>query len=168
MAKTKLRLFLLFSLSLRAFPQTETYFAKGAQEFGLSNVGIGHSSSQGLIVSANARYQYYVLNRFSLGGAAFYNNFNDREWIGAGPVASYILFTYRRWFSRFDQQVTAAKFTDFPDDPATLYGTSSIGLNYLPEMSRFFIGGGYSHTYALNHGRIITPNAFQLFAGWFF
>lgn len=153
-------------LSFTAHAQTSDLFQKGSHELGLANLGIGYSSAGGLSFSANVRYQYFILNRLSVGGAAFYNNFNDREWMGLGPVASYILFTYHSWFARFDQQVTAAKFNGFNDPPATLYGTSGISINYLPQSSNFFIGAGYARSYALNDGRVIWPNSFQVFAGW--
>lgn len=141
-------------------------FEKGTQEFGLSNLGIGYSSSGGMMVSANSRYQYFLLNRFSAGGSIFYNNFNDHEWMGLGPVVSYIFFTTPSWFGRIDQQLTVAKFNGFSDKMSSFYGSSGVSINYLPPMTNFFIGGGYVNTYALNDGRVMRPNAFQIFAGW--
>lgn len=160
-----LLLILLFSPS-QGWSQTSGYFRSGTQELGLANLGVGYSDPGGLSFSANVRYQYYFLNRFAVGGSAFYNNFNDREWMGVGPVASYILFTYYSWFARFDQQVTAAKFNGFDDPPASLYGTSAISINYLPLGSNFFIGGGYARSYALTEGRVLWPNSFQVFGGF--
>lgn len=158
---------LLLSLSVQDCPaQTAGLFKKGTQEVGLTNLSLGYSSGGGFLVEAQTRYQYYLINRFALGAGAFYNNFNSREWMGLGPVASYILFTKDRWFSRIDQQIIAAKFNGFSDDPATLTGSSAISINYLPEYSNFFIGGGYMRTYALNEGRVIRPNSLQIFAGW--
>lgn len=166
----KLLLLISLMISIQAWSQTEEYFQQGTREFGLTNLGISHSSTTGTSVSAGTRFQYYVINRLSLGGSAFYNNFNDHEWMGLGPVASYILFAYQRWFSRLDQQVTFAKFNGFDkeDDPATTYGTSTISLNYFPQMTGFFIGAGYSHSYALNDGEVFRPNIIQLNAGWMF
>jgi hypothetical protein len=156
-------------ISLLAFDcmaQPVDHFKKGTQEVGLTNLSLGYSSGTGFLVDAQTRYQYYLLNRFALGAVTFYSNFNSREWMGIGPVASYILFTQDHWFSRLDQQITTAKFNGFSDDPATLTGSSAISINYLPEYSNFFIGGGYMHTYALNDGRVIRPNSLQIFAGW--
>lgn len=162
----KISLLVITLNALDSSAQSAGLFKKGTQEVGLTNLSLGYSSGTGFLVDAQTRYQYYLLNRFALGAGAFYNNFNSREWMGIGPVASYILFTQDRWFSRLDQQITLAKFNGFSDDPATLTGSSAISLNYLPEYSNFFIGGGFMHTYALNDGRVIRPNSLQIFAGW--
>lgn len=161
----KLALALILNLLVATNTQAEA-LEKGTQELGISNIGIGYSSQSGFLISANTRYQYFVLNRFALGGAFFYNNFNDHEWMGLGPVASYIFFTTQSWFGRVDQQVTLAKFNGFNEKMAEVFGTSGVSINYLPPMTNFFIGGGYAHTYALNDGEVVRPNAFQVFAGW--
>lgn len=164
------KLLIVFSLclSLNLFAQEE-YFEQGSSEIGLTNIGLGYSNVGGLAVSLSSRYQYYFLNRFAVGGFGFYNNFNDNEWMGVGPSASYILFTLNNWFGRLDQQVTFAKFNGFSDpDPASIYGTSGISINHMTPDSNFYIGFGYARTYALNEGRVIWPNSFQVFAGWFF
>lgn len=158
-------LFLTCFISSSVFSQS-SYFDKGTHELGITNLGIGYSTQLGLSVSASTRYQYYVLNRFALGGSAFYNNFNEREWMGIGPSASYILFTYGSWFARLDQQVTAAKFNGFDDPPADIYGTTGININYFSPGTNFFIGAGYARNYALSDGRVIWPNSFQVFGGW--
>ncbi|MFP5384433.1 MAG: hypothetical protein ACLGHN_00035 [Bacteriovoracia bacterium] len=160
--------FILLLILLVTFPLRAeiSAFQKGTHELGLANLGIGYSSQDKFAVSASVRYQYYVLNRFAMGAFGFYNNFNDHEWMGAGPVTSYILFKHLRWFMRADQEVTLAKFNGFSDPPATLFGTTSLSINYLPEYSNFFLGIGYARTYALNEGRVLRPNALQIFAGW--
>lgn len=163
-----LRWWVLFVLFLAATAYAESRFDRGTREFGLTNLGIGYSSVYGTSVSANFRYQHYLLNRFALGGFGFYNNFADREWMGTGPVATYILFTTNQFFSRFDQQVTAAKFNGFDDHFSTFYGTSLLSLNYLPEGSNLYIGGGYGVNYSLNNQDIYRPNFVQIFIGWIF
>ncbi len=157
-------LFLAFSLGVKA--QTSSYFQQGSHEVGLANLGLGYSSPGGLSFSANLRYQHFVLDRFAVGAFGFYNNFDDREWMGTGPVLSYILFTYEQWFARLDQQVTFAKFNGFKDDPASTYGTTGLSVNYLPQDSNFFIGAGYARSYALSSGRVIWPGSFTVFGGW--
>lgn len=147
---------------------TASRFMKGTQELGISNIGIGYSNIDGLLISANTRYQYFILNRLAAGGAVFYNNFNDHEWMGLGPVASYIFFTTESWFGRVDQQLTLAKFNGFNSKLSTFFGTSGVSINYLPPLTNFFIGGGYAHTYGLNDGEVIRPNAIQIIAGWLF
>ncbi len=164
------KLVLFFGLILTATAgraQTAAYFEQGTQEFGISNVSIGYSSASGLIVGAGTRYQYFVLDRVSLGGTAFYHKTENHEWMGLGPVASYILFTYENWFSRLDQQVTAAKFNGFDENFATFSGTISLSLNYLPQGSNFFVGAGFAHSYPLSDGDVLRRNTVQIFAGWF-
>lgn len=158
---------LFFSFPLSLYAQINSYFDKGTHELGLSNLGIGYSSAGGFLVQATTRYQYYVVNRVALGGVGFYNKFNTNEWMGLGPVASYIFLTHENFFSRLDQQLTLGKFNGFDEKISTIYGTSAISVNYLPFESSFSIGAGYAHSYALNSGRVIRPNAFQLFVGWF-
>lgn len=167
MKKIVNRALILFLLSFSAFAQDEK-FEKGAQEFGVSNIGIGYSSAYGFTAGANVRYQYYVLNRFSAGGNAFYNHFGDDEWFGAGPVASFIFFRGGDWFGRLDQIVTFAKFNGFTEDMATTFGTSVVSINYSPPFSNYFIGGGYATSYALSAGEVVRPNTIQLNLGFFF
>ena len=166
--KNVLKMALTLLLTSNAFAQINERFNKGAREFGISNIGIGYSSSHGLMISASTRYQYYFLNRFSAGGVAFYDQFGSTEWMGLGPVASYILFTHSNWFGRLDQHLIAAKYNGFRGDYASVYGTSGLSLNYLPTNSNYYIGGGYAHSYALSDGDVLRPNIFQLGIGWFF
>lgn len=146
----------------------QTRFEKGTQEVGLTNLGIGYSSVHGTSASAFSRYQYFLLNRFALGGFGFYNNFSNHEWMGLGPVASYILFSHSQFFSRLEQQVTAAKFNGFDEHFSSFYGTSTLSLNYMPEGSNAYFGGGYGLNYSLNSQDVYRPNFFQFFIGWLF
>ncbi|HXH74722.1 MAG TPA: hypothetical protein VNJ08_07135 [Bacteriovoracaceae bacterium] len=163
----KIALFLCLMTTLTSHAQVSRNFNKGSHELGLGNLGILYSNVGGFAVSANVRYQYYVLNRLSVGGFGFYNSIDEGEWMGLGPSASYILFTMRNWFGRLDQQITAAKFNGFEERMATLYGTSTLSVSYMPLDSNFFVGLGYAHSYALNKGEIIEPNGVQVLMGWF-
>ena len=163
--KIILSLFLLVS-SLNSYAGAEDYFKQSTHEFGLSNIGFGYSTEGSFIVEANTRYQYYIRDRIAIGGAAFYSNFDSQEWMGIGPTASYIFWAHQNWFSRVDQFLTAAKYSGFSDDPSSIYGTTSIGINYLPTTSNFFIGVGYAHSYALDSREVLKPNAIQLLLGW--
>lgn len=161
-------LFLLLFLPGLLKAQTSEYFQKGSQELGLANIGLGYSGPGGFNFSANVRYQYYVLDRFAAGGFGFYNNFRDREWMGVGPALSYILFTYREFFARLDQQITFSKANGFDDPPASTYGTTGISVNYLPVMSNFYLGVGYAKNYALSSGDVIFPDSVIVAGGLFF
>jgi hypothetical protein len=163
-----LRIITLITLFFSTTISARATFEKGTRELGVSNLGIGYSNNQGLQVSANARYQYFILSRVGLGGMAYYNNFNDHEWMGIGPSASYVLFTTRSFFARYDQQLIAAKFSGFTEAPASLYGSSAFSLNYLPEDSRTYLGAGYAVNYALSDGKVLNPNYLQVFIGWLF
>lgn len=160
--------FMLLTFLISNFLQAQTRFERGTQEVGLTNLGISYSDVYGTSVSASSRYQYFLLNRFALGAFVFYNNFNDDEWMGLGPVGSYILFTHSQVFSRIDQQVTAAKFNGFEDNHSTFYGTSILSLNYMPEGSNAYFGGGYGLNYSLNSQDVYSPNFVQFFLGWLF
>lgn len=164
----RLTIHILFALFLSSKAIAQERFEQGTQEVGLTNLGFGYSSAYGTSASAHSRYQRYILNRFAVGGFGFYNNFLDQEWMGVGPVGSYILFTHPYFFSRLDQQVTAAKFNGFQEHFSTYYGTSTLSLNYLPEGTNTYIGGGYGLNYSLNSQDVYRPNFFQFFIGWLF
>lgn len=167
MKRTLLTLVFL-TLSFQVLASIEENFDQGTQEFGVSNIGIGFSSAGGIAIGAQTRYQYYLLNRFSLGGTGFYHHFGDDEWFGAGPVASYILFMKEQWFSRLDQQVVGAKFNGFTRNYASFQGSSGISVGYVPLGANYSLGAGYIKSYALSEGATWQPDLFQLNLGFFF
>jgi hypothetical protein len=142
-------------------------FQSRTHEFGLSNLGIGYSNVFGMQIHASTRYQYFLLDRLALGGHAFYDNFNRREWMGIGPSASWIFAAYHNWFARLDQSLTAASYTGIRADPSQLYGTSSLGLAYVPMGTNYYIGAAFAHSYPLDDRQVIRPNVLQILLGWF-
>lgn len=155
----------LFAVSAKAQPGS--FFDKGSQEFGLGSLGIGYSSLTGIAFRAGGRYQYYVMNRFSVGGGASYNTYDDKEVLGAGPALSWIFATHKKFFTRLDQRVTATRYNGFSETYATWSGTTGVSLNYRPYVSNYSIGAGYAHSYALSDGKIPGPGSFHILIGWF-
>lgn len=165
--KQKIILFLLLTYSAQIFAEASDYFQRQTQELGISNIGVGYSNVFGFQFHANARYQYFVLDRVAVGGSAFYDNFQRQEWMGIGPVASFIFWSYGNWFSRLDQALTVARYSGLGRDPSELYATTALGLNYIPDGTNYFIGASFAHSYALDNRQVLRPNIFQLMAGWF-
>lgn len=157
---------ILLIACVNCYAGADEYFKQSTHEFGVSNLGVGYSTAGDFVVEASSRYQYYILDKVAVGGTAFYSNFNSQEWMGIGPTASYVFWTHENWFSRLDQLFTAAKYNGFGSEPSSLYGTTTLGLSYLPTSSNFFIGAGFAHSYALDSRSVLRPNTIQLLLGW--
>jgi hypothetical protein len=162
----KLSLVLFLGIKVALADVSDAFQAR-TSEFGISNLGIGYSNIFGFQFHASTRYQYFILDRIALGGMAFYDNFNRREWMGLGPSASWIAATYHNWFLRLDQHVTTARYTGFVRDLSQLYGTTSIGIAHVPYRSNYYIGAAFAHTYALDGRDVFRPNTIQILLGWF-
>ncbi|MBA2403360.1 MAG: hypothetical protein H0V66_01205, partial [Bdellovibrionales bacterium] len=155
---SKLFLILFLGLSFNVLAETDDYFQKNTQEIGISNIGLGYSSTGGFALEAGVRYQYFVADKIALGGTAFYNHYESGEWMGIGPTGSYIFWTHQNFFARLDQHVIAANYSGITPEPSSFYGISSLSINYLPTDSNFFIGAGYAHSYAFDKRDVLRPN----------
>jgi hypothetical protein len=156
LARLALMLFCL-STSLSA---REELFERGNQEFGLGELGLGYSNVQGFLFAALAQYQYFVIDRLSVGGGAFYRNFGPRdrrfENYGAGPSASWYFWTSRDWFAALGQNLIFSHYNGPRENVSFTTTTSSLGLNYfLGERTALGVSLNYSH--ALDGKRILQP-----------
>jgi hypothetical protein len=153
-------LLLLFIFSLTPVMANERLLNQGRSEVGFSELGIGYSSARGLLFSAQANYQYFLLDRFSLGGGAFYQNTGGREgrfeYMGIGPSANYYFITSQSWFAGFGQDLMFSKYNGDRDNMSFVTTTSSLGFNYLVAPNSAF-GISLNYTHPLDGRRIIQP-----------
>jgi hypothetical protein len=160
MKKTILKTLLIYSLLTSSLFASNNLFRQGGAEFGISELGIGYSSATGLLFAGHAQYQYFVLNRLSVGGGVFYRNLAGRdsrfEHFGAGPAATYYFWTTTRWFAGIGQNLVFSRYHGRRSNMSLITTTSSLGLNYLVgERSALGVVVAYSH--ALDDRRLLYP-----------
>jgi hypothetical protein len=156
----KKSLVLILSAAMTSAGATESLLNQGRSEIGFSELGIGYSSARGLLFSAQANYQYFLVNRFSLGGGAFYQNTGGREgrfeYMGIGPSANYYFLTAQSWLAGIGQDLMFSKYNGDRENVSFVTTTSSLGLNYLIAPNSAF-GASFNYSHSLDGKRILQP-----------
>lgn len=121
-------------------------------------LGIGYSSVSGLLLHATPRAQYFIYDKFSVGGQAEYYKSEDYQRLGIGPAATYYFLETASFVTFVSQTFILSQTRPDEHNPTTFYGITGLGLNYFLS-SGLALALSYNQHYPLDDGQIEGPSS---------